>query len=150
MMLRIKDNSQNKADAFSDINNLSNKIVDKTLDELEREGVFVFPEFLRDAEDVTRDQTIIHQVGDTYRTGNLMGFLGFGNERLIIESRFSGGEGRDFFFLYLLSKVLDFPNILDMKTNADESNPLLNYLLFVFPYYLKAAMRCRMNLYSLS
>ena len=41
-----------------------------------------------------------------------MGFLGCGDERLIIESRFSS-EREDYFFQYLLDQVLEFPNIVD-------------------------------------
>lgn len=139
-LLKIKDNSQHKKDAFSDIANLTGKIADKTLEQLEREGVFVFPEFILDAEDITRDQMIIQSINDSYRFGNVMGFLGCGDERLIIESRF-GGEEDDYFFQYLLDKVLDFPNIVDMKSDADQDNRLFNFLLFLFPYYLKTAMR---------
>ena len=40
-LLKIKDNSQQKKDAFSDIGTLTGKIADKTLEQLEREGVFV-------------------------------------------------------------------------------------------------------------
>ena len=61
-------------------------------------------------------------------------------ERLVIESRFCG-EGEDYFFQYLLDKVLDFPNIVDLNSDANQDNRLFNFLLFLFPYYLKAAMR---------
>lgn len=89
-LLRIKDNSQQKKQSFADIKALSDKIVDKTLEQLEREGIFVFPEIVKDAADITRDQVILQSVNDNYVSGNVMGFLGCGNERLIIESRFSG------------------------------------------------------------
>ena len=138
-LLKIKDNSQQKKDAFSDIGTLTSKIADKTLEQLEREGVFVFPEIVKDAEDITRDQMIIQSVNDTYRSGNVMGFLGCGDERLIIESRFS--KENDFFFEYLLDKVMDVPNIVDLETDANQENRLFNFLLFLFPYYLKTAMR---------
>ena len=42
-LIRIKDNSQQKKDAFSQVTKLTGKIADKTLEQLEREGVFVFP-----------------------------------------------------------------------------------------------------------
>lgn len=138
-LLKIKDNSQQKKDAFSKINTLTGKIADKTLEQLEREGVFVFPEIVKEAEDITRDQMIIQSVNDTFRSGNVMGFLGCGDERLIIESRFCGEE--DFFFQYLLDQVLDFPNIVDLDSDANQDNRLFNFLLFLFPYYLKTAMR---------
>lgn len=139
-LLKIKDNSQHRKDTFSGIATLTGRIADKTLEQLEREGVFVFPEFVLDAEDITRDQMIIQSINDTYRSGNVMGFLGCGNERLIIQSRFSSQED-DYFFQYLLDKVLDFPNIVDMESDANQDNRLFNFLLFLFPYYLKAAMR---------
>lgn len=137
---KIKDNAQEKKDSFADIEALTRRIADKTLEQLEREGVFVFPEFIGNSKDLTRDQIILQSVDDTYRSGNVMGFLGCGDERLIIESRFSSEE-EDYFFEYLLNRVLDFPNIVDLKSDADQNNRLFNFLLFLFPYYLKTAMR---------
>lgn len=137
---KIKDNAQEKKDSFADIEALTRRIADKTLGQLEREGVFVFPEFIAKAEDLTRDQIILQSVNDSYRSGNVMGFLGYGDERLIIESRFSSEE-EDYFSEYLLNRVLNFPNIVDLKSDADLNNRLFNFLLFVFPYYLKTAMR---------
>ena len=139
-LLRIKDNSQQKKDAFSQVAKLTGKIADKTLEQLEREGVFVFPKTVKDAGDISRDQMILQSVNDTYRASNVMGFLGCGDERLIIDSRFCG-EGEDFFFQYLLDKVLDFPNVVDLESDANQDNRLFNFLLFLFPYYLKTAMR---------
>ena len=139
-LLKIKDNSQLKKESFSGIGVLTGKIADKTLEQLEREGVFVFPEIVKDAEDITQDQMILQGINNTYRSGNVMGFLGCGDERLIIESRFCG-EGNDYFFQYLLDRVLDFPNIVDLESNANHDNRLFNFLLFLFPYYLKSAMR---------
>ncbi len=138
--IRIKDNRQYIKDYFSGIETLIGKIANKTLEQLEREGIFVFPEILKDAEDLTKDQMILHRINDTYRSGNIMGFLGCGDERLIIESRFCG-KGEDYFFRYLISKVLDFPNIVDLESDANQDNKLFNFLLFLFPYYLKTAMR---------
>lgn len=139
-LLKIKDNSVLGTDAFSNIKTLTGKIADKTLEQLEQEGIFVFPEMLRDAEDLTRDQMILQRVNNTYRSGNVMGFLGYGTERLIIESRFCG-ENEDYFFQYLLNRVLEFPNAVNFDTDASLENQLINYWLFLFPRYLKAAMR---------
>lgn len=59
-LLNIKDNSQQKKGTFSHIENLTGKIADKTLEQLEHEGVFVFPEIIRDSEDIiTKDQMIL-------------------------------------------------------------------------------------------
>lgn len=137
---RIRDNSQIRKEDFSEVASIARKVADKTLEQLEREGVFVFPEIIKDAEDITRDQMILQSVNDSYHSGNVMGFLGCGNERLIIQSRFCSDDN-DFFFQYLLDRVLDFPNIVDFETDADQDNRLFNFLLFLFPYYLKRASR---------
>ena len=108
-LLKIKDNSQQKKDVFFDIRKLTAKLADKTLEQLECEGVFVFPDFLKDAEDITRDQMIIQSI---------KGFLGLGDERLIIESRFCGDK-EDYFFQYLLNKVIDFPNLLNLESDIN-------------------------------
>ncbi len=139
-LLKIKDNSQQKKSSFCEIENLTCKIADKTLYQLECEGVFIFPETIKDTKDISMDEMILRSVNNTYHSGNVMGFIGCGDERLIIESRFCG-ENEDFFFLYLLNRVLDFPNIVDFKSDYDQNNRLFNFLLFLFPYYLKAAMR---------
>lgn len=138
-LLKIRDNSWHNKELFSNIGNLVGRICDKSLGQLEHEGVFVFPEFVADAEDITRDQMIIQSVNDSYCSGNVMGFIGLGDERLIVESRFGGKE--DFFFQYLLERVMDFHNIVDLETDANQDNRLFNFLLFLFPRYLKSAMR---------
>lgn len=138
--LKIKDNSQSNKEYFSDIDTLTSKVADKTLEQLEKEGIFIFPELIKDAEDITKDQMILRSVNGNFRTSNVMGFLGYGNERLIIESRFSIGE-HDYFFQYLLKRVFDFPNIIDLNTDANRDNRLFDLLLFLFPHYLKSAMR---------
>lgn len=140
-LLRIKDNSQYKKETFSEIGTLAGKVVDKTLQQLEREGIFIFPEILKDAEDITQDQTILQSFNGAYRSSNVMGFIGCGDERLIIASRFSENND-DFFFRYLIDKVIDVPNIVDLNTDfGHDDNQLFNFLLFLFPHYLKTAMR---------
>ena len=69
-----------------------------------------------------------------------MGFLGYGDERLVIESRFCG-DGEDFFFIHLLNRVLDVPNIVDLETHFSQENRVLDILMFLFPYYLNRAAR---------
>lgn len=137
---KIKDNTVRKKEDFNQVSALVHNISNKTLQQLEREGIFIFPELLKDAEDITKDQMILQSVNDSYKSGNVMGFLGMGYERLVIESRFSSGEN-DFFFQYLLEKVLEVPNIIDFDMEANQDNRLYNLLLFLFPYYLRAAMR---------
>jgi 5-methylcytosine-specific restriction endonuclease McrBC regulatory subunit McrC len=138
--LKIKDNSKKEKEVFSDIASLTGKIADKTLGQLEKEGIFVFPNLLKEAVDITKDQMILQKIDDYYCSGNVMGFLGFGSERLIIGSRFSAGDN-DYFFQYLLEKVMDFPNVIDLEVDANQDNLLFSLLLFLFPKYLQTAMR---------
>ena len=139
--MRMLDNSSLDRIAIeSRIPQLAKKLSNKTLAQLEKEGIFVFPEGVQDSEDLTSDQMVLQRVNDAYHTGNIMGFLGCGKERLVISSRFSR-DGHDFFLQYMLDKVQACPNVFDLETNANEANQLINVLIFLFPSYLKAAMR---------
>lgn len=138
--LKIKDNQYKQKEEFFEVKSVVDRVADKTLEQLEREGVFVFPEIIKDAEDITKEQMILQSFNDMYCSGNVMGFLGSGDERLVIESRFSLGDN-DFFFQYLLEKVLDFPNFINLDTSANQDDRMFNLLLFLFPHYLKSAVR---------
>ncbi|SKB46881.1 5-methylcytosine-specific restriction endonuclease McrBC, regulatory subunit McrC [Lachnospiraceae bacterium] len=139
-LYRIKDNGQRKKEEFHDIPELVKIISDKTLGELEKEGVFVFPEMVRQSEDISQDQMVLQSVNDTYRSGNIMGFLEYGEERLVIASRFSTGDN-DFLLWYLLERVLDMPNIVNLDINSSRTNKIISLLIFLFPYYLSIATR---------
>jgi len=138
--LKIKDNQYKLKEEFFVVKSVVDRVADKTLEQLEREGIFVFPDIIKDAEDITKDQMILQSYNDMYCSGNVMGFLGSGDERLVIETRFSLGEN-DYFFQYLLEKVLDFPNFINLDTNANQDDRMFNLLLFLFPHYLKSAAR---------
>ena len=127
--LRVKDNASLLKEDFDPVANVVKRVADKTLEQLEKEGIFVFPELVKDAEDITKEQMILKSVNDRYALNNVMGFLGYGHERLIIESRFSS-DSQDYFLQYMLEKVMDFPNVLDLNTDANQENRLFNLLLF--------------------
>ena len=139
-ILKVKDNTRIQKDAFEPVRGLVDRIANKTLEQLDSEGIFVFPELLKETDDLTKDQMILQSVNECFCTGNVMGFLGLGDERISIASRFSVGKD-DYFFQYLLEKVLDFPNIIDLETDANQEEKIFNLLVFLFPYYLKLAMR---------
>ena len=138
--LLIKDNQYRAKSDFDEVKDVVNSVADKTLVELEKEGVFVFTSSVRYAEDLTNDQIILQSYNDMYISGNVMGFLGVDNQRIVIESRFSRGE-RDYFFQYLLEKVLKFPNFINLETSANQDDRVFSLLLFLFPRYLRDAMR---------
>ena len=68
-------------ESLSGVSFLTSKIADKTLEQLENEGIFVFPEILRDADDITKDQMILQSVNNYYLSSNVMGFMGLGDEK---------------------------------------------------------------------
>ena len=148
LKLRIKDNSSKDKSEFYKVSSIEKKVADMTLRQLERNGIFVFPGAVRDAKDIDEKQMVLRSENKQYRTGNVMGFLGCGDERLIICSRFCGrdeekdeDESEDYFFQYLLHKVMDLPNIVDLHFDTNRDNGLYNLMLFMFPIYLRNAMR---------
>lgn len=139
--MRINDNScVDKSQVLSQIPKIAKKLSNKTITQLENEGVFIFPECVKNSEDLSGEQMVLQSINDMYYTGNIMGFLGFGKERLTISSRFAQNDS-DYFLQYMLDKVLDYPNIFDLETESDKNNQLINILMFLFPFYLKSAMR---------
>lgn len=81
----IKDNQYRTKSDFDEVKDVVNCVADKTLAELEKEGVFVFPSSVRKIEDLTDNQMILQSYNDMYISGNVMGFLGVENQRLVIE-----------------------------------------------------------------
>lgn len=139
-LIRINDNSLNKKELFSDIQNLTCKIANKTLKQLEREEIFVFPKLIDNTTDLTNEQMILQEVNNNYRTGNVMGFIGYGSERLILSSRFCINDN-DYFLQYLLDRVVDIPNIVDLNSDAHQEHRIFDLVVFLFPNFLKQAMR---------
>ena len=136
---RIRDNSSVEEAELSKIPQLSARLANKTLGQLADEGVFLFPRQLERSEDITREQSLLWRQSGSYMTGNVMGFLGCGEERLTITSRFS--DGNDFFLQYLLRRVLAIPNIVNLEINAVRNDMLFNLLVFLFPSYLIRAIK---------
>ncbi|MBY5034392.1 McrC family protein [Streptococcus gallolyticus] len=139
--LILKDNDfQIAAEKFETIPHLTQKIANKTLEEMSKENLFVFPEVVADSDDLIKEQMVLQSFNTSYRTSNLMGFIGFDQEKLTIQSRFSEDK-KDFFFQYLFSKVFDFPNLMDLTTTVNQDCQDVDMLYFLFPYYLEKAMR---------
>lgn len=139
-LLKIKDNTGTSKDSFSSIPTITKRILGKSLGDLMKEGIFIYPTAFDETEDLDSNDLILVSNNDDYRTSNIMGYLGYGDETLIIESRFSDSEN-DFFFQYLLSKVLNLPNVVELSLGVSTNTHLFNLLLFLFPAYLKSAMR---------
>ena len=137
---KVKDNTIYITSRFSCNQCIVSNILNKSLSQLDAEGLFIFPEAIKKVEDLTRDQMILQEFNGKYRTGNVMGFIGYGKERLIIQSRFCNDK-EDYFLSYLLERVLNLPNIVSLDADTSSDKKLLNFLLFIFPKYLENAIR---------
>lgn len=137
---KVKDNTIYITSRFSCNQCIVSNILNKSLSQLDAEGLFIFPESIKKVEDLTRDQMILQEFNGKYRTGNVMGFIGYGKERLIIQSRFCNDK-EDYFLSYLLERVLNLPNIVSLDADTSSDKKLLNFLLFIFPKYLENTIR---------
>jgi len=140
----LNDNTTYKKE---DLNKEIPKIIEifenKKIDSLREQGVFIFPNFHNEEKDVSGlvEDNMVFKLNDgVLSTCNAVGFLACGDERLIIKSRFSNDDC-DYFFRYLIEKVfrLSLPNVIEQRTEGGD--PVYEMLLFLFPYYLKKAMR---------
>ena len=140
--MRITDNQHKiaKEDFVAEYPKLSQALLDRTLDNLSREdNIFIFPNDLTHTPDLDKDQKIFETVNQKIKTGNVIGFLGYGQERLTISSRFSD-ESNDHFLHYLLQKVLHI-NLTSLDVGLSPEDKLYQLLIYLFPKYLQAALR---------
>ena len=141
-MMRITDNQHRiaKEGFVAEYPKLSQALLDRTLDNLSKEdNIFIFPNDLKNSPDLEKDQKIFETVNQKIKTGNVIGFLGCGQERLTISSRFSD-ESNDHFLHYLLQKVLNI-NLTSLDVALSREERLYQLLMYLFPKYLQAAIR---------
>ena len=121
-------------------------IADKTIAQLchENKNLLIFPYSIETTDDRIGESSVMNIQNSSdpeivrISTGNVMGFIGVDNLQIKIQSRFD--EGRDDYLLhYMLQKVLSF-NIFDLNHN-NEQEDVFDFIMFMFPYFLKAAMR---------
>ena len=140
--MRIIDNQHRiaKEGFVKEYPKLSQALLDRTLDNLSKEdNIFIFPNDLKNSPDLEKDQKIFETINQKIKTGNVIGFLGCGQERLTISSRFSD-ESNDHFLHYLLHKVLHI-NLTSLDVALSREERLYQLLMYLFPKYLQAAIR---------
>ena len=140
--MRITDNQHRiaKEDFAAEYPNLSQALLDRTLDNLSKEdNIFIFPNDLTHTPDLDKDQKIFETVNQEIKTGNVIGFLGCDQERLTISSRFSD-KYNDHFLHYLLQKVFNI-NLTSLDVGLSPEDKLYQLLVYLFPKYLQAALR---------
>lgn len=81
--LLIEENS-----ALEDLRHIADCPLDKLTDKNSND-VWLFPSNESRYDDKIEDETILTISGNKITTGNIMGFVGFGNTELTIRSRFS-------------------------------------------------------------
>jgi len=140
--MQLTDNQQalNKEEFITEYPKISQVLLDRTLDNLsQEESIFIFPNDLKNSPDLDKEQKILETVNQKINTGNVIGFLGCGQERLTISSRFSS-KSDDYFLHYLLQKVLNI-NLTSLDVGLSREERLYQLLIYLFPKYLEAAMR---------
>ena len=140
--MQLTDNQQalNKEEFITEYPKISQVLLDRTLDNLSQEdSIFIFPNDLKNSPDLDKDQKILETVNQKIKTGNVIGFLGCGQERLTISSRFSS-KSDDYFLHYLLQKVLNI-NLTSLDVGLSREERFYQLLIYLFPKYLEAAMR---------
>lgn len=141
-LIRTTDNSiTEKAYEGKTLNDLR-KIADVRISDLEGEdsqypGLLVFPEVLGKWGDDIGKSPILSLYKGRVQTGNIMGFVGIGDTKVKIGSRFDRDEN-DYLMHYLLEKVFSV-NLFDMRFSSDDES-IFDFLVFLFPYYLSRAM----------
>lgn len=129
---------------YDDISHIANKTIEELLEE--NPNLLIFPQSLGLNKDKIEELEILHLSGSKdnlkeckIKTGNLMGFIGYGNTQISITSRFARNNNTkdDYFLHYLLQKVLCL-NIFDLKYSAASFGEF-DLLLYMFPALLKKA-----------
>lgn len=148
-MIKLTDNNKGQypAESFSrDTIASLFPLSDKPISQLckENENLLLFPYCLDESNDEIEDSCIFSIKNTdtpnlvTIETSNLMGFIGVGDLRIKIGSRFDNGE-EDYFLHYMLQQVIHI-NLFDLKHNKDNEDAL-DFSVFMFPLFLKRAMR---------
>ncbi len=139
--MRLTDNSSVvKSEFEADYPQLSEKLLDRTLENLSKEdNIFIFPHDLLESPDLEKDGKVLETVSGQIKTQNIIGFLGCGDERLTIHSRFAN-EDDDYFLHYMLQKVLQL-NLTSLDVGLSQEDSWYQFLIYLFPKYLQAALR---------
>ena len=153
----LQNDVESQIHAFQDLQTVAGK----SLQELckQNANLLVFPDCLKSGDDKIEELSICELAGSPkysdeskienvdnvkIKTGNLMGFVGFGgkdNHGTLVEirSRFTKNNEQDHFLHYMLEKVFRI-NLFNLNYSHSR-NDGLDLLYLVFPYFLKKALR---------
>lgn len=134
------DNSKKKIDSAADLENLR-KIADVEIKDLKLDdnpNLLVFPRDWKRYGDEISESNILSISGEDVMTGNIMGFVGINDTQLDIRSRFAQSDSQDYFLHYMLQKVFCI-HLFDIQHTISKE-PVFDFLLYLFPYFLKKAL----------
>ncbi len=154
----VKDKGQPSKNEISDVIDDLKQVADKSLSQLKDENpnLLIFPENLSYYQDgfdnkEKRICTLYPEFGENkyIETGNVMGWIGFGQTQLKIYSRFdSNGASskkykiipkKDFFMLHLLSRVGAF-HVTALDYTEGKDSPIDSLVMLMMPECLKNAI----------
>lgn len=122
--------------------NTLKRLAKPTISELissELPNLLIFPKDLDTYGDKIGDSHIFEVTENKQLiTGNIMGFIGYGDTKISIRSRFAK-DNDDYFLHYMLQKVFAI-NLFDLDFNTD-SEGVFDFLVYLFPNFLKRALR---------
>ncbi|MFA7115823.1 MAG: hypothetical protein WC140_01120 [Bacteroidales bacterium] len=139
-MLRTNDNNCGiniEENLIPDLDIIANKKISKLVSE-GNHNLLIFPSDLDVNKDKIGESNIFDLDNNLLTTHNVMGFIGINNTEVTIQSRFAQ-NGKDYFLHYMLKKVFSI-NLVDLKYSFNNEN-VFDFLLYIFPYYLKKALR---------
>lgn len=115
-----------------------NKLGNKELQELQTENLFIFPPQISEDSGLSENQKVIETTGNTLKTTNIMGIIGYQSDQLFIGSRFDNST--DYFFYYMLKRVLNF-NFLNLEVGSKNQRNYMDWLIYLFPKYLNESLK---------
>ncbi|MGM0233743.1 5-methylcytosine restriction system specificity protein McrC [Enterococcus sp. AZ094] len=117
------------------------KLINHDLKSLDRQKFIIFPQHINESNDLKEDNMIFQSRNGKIWTCNVVGIFSGSKDELRINSRFSNRTiNEDYFLRYMLQKVLNY-NVIEDSISSSEKMSYYNMLVFLFPYYLKEAMR---------
>lgn len=138
MSMKTKDNTLTRIQDVTISDDFVKEISNKSIESLETANLFLFPPKVNDMEDLDTSHFLLKANTDEIRTTNVMGIIGYKNERLFIGSRFD--HSNDYFFYYMLKKVLNM-NVINTEVNMEQQSSFLELLISMFPKFLNNAMK---------
>lgn len=143
-IILLDSKAKDVATDLSDENkNILKDIVGKDITQLEKEnpGLLVFPDaFGQYGEEWNSDKLLVFEDnGKKLRAGNIAGCFGVGSLQIQIRSQFDKDNPDQYFFHYMLSRVMCM-YMLDLPMGSGPEE-IKNLQIYLFPFLLKRAVK---------